>query len=409
MKTLSTKPIYIKNEDIYVISVDLLFPIKRNMDNIINFSILKSLIFKKNYYIRDENEFYKEKLDKMLKDNIYTIKLIDQEYIVYNFTVPKKGCLKDYDMESGFKLASEIIFNPAFDDGICDDEIYNDEINHYKYIQQRGLETLADITFEKCHSILDPNDEITYSFEHEGKLINSTTKESVYKYYLDSIKNNDFITVVTGDFDESDMDLLLNKYFHQEEKELEINTDFYKNFKLNVEPTYSFNHEFHQSILSMVYSVDNMNEDDFVYLVTIFNILNARENNLIHIKLRNEKNLVYNSSLSNLCKRGFFYVTAYFSDENYNEVRSSIIDVMESIKDRDLIKKCLDKQIEAISYELLRDEDNKYYETENLIDHLLGVKNRSDLYEDVKNLNIDKLMDMVNKLKLVTEIYFKGE
>lgn len=406
---LDTKPRFIHNDNMYTVNFQVVFPVKTNLEETFNFYILNALMRRSKNDVREEEDFIKLKLDKMVQTNLSLQDLIEDGRITYSFQIPKDGCIKDYDIESAFKLACDILLNPAFDDGKADQKIFDEEVKHFKEVHDNKLQNIYEINHEEAHKIIDPEDELSLSYEHEGKVLENTTPETVYNYYVKNIKNNDFIIYVTGCYDEEKVSYLIDKYLKQEEKTLHIETNRFKPFNLGEYSYHEITNDFNQSELRLMYTVNDLVEEDKIYVKAITNILASDEVGLVRRKLRTEKNLVYNCHVSGASVRGYIRIIAYFIKDNKDAVKETINEVFESMKDKEFVIECIEKIKKGIEIDLLRLEDSLTYEVDKRIQDDFEFVSTQKLYDDICSIDYDKLMDYINKITLSTEIFFKGD
>lgn len=407
---LSTEPKFIDIKGLYTIEVVLVFPKKVNYYDMYNQSILEYISAKSNESIRDMTEYKKEKLRKLiLRTNLSLRNAVDNSFITYSFTLPKTGIIKDFNLEESFKFAIDSLFNPATDNGKMDEKLFKYEKDYFEEKLINSLQGIYRKNNNLLYDIIDPTDETGLSYENKTKALSETTPETTYKYFLDNIKNNNFISYVAGDFDHEEMKRLFKKYLPQKEKEIELDINYFKLLPYQDYTYTEVTNDFNQSQISLEYTIPNLKEKDRIYLSTIYNILNARENNLIFEKLRLENNLIYDSGITGFTDRGFLIITAFISKDNKDKVVSLIKEVIEEMKDKEYLTNCINRLIKGIEVDLLREEDDLLNKLNEKI--YLDFKQNTTrlLLEKTKKIDIDKLIYYINSLELTNEVFFKGE
>ena len=92
------------------------------------------------------------------------------------------------------------------------------------------------------------------------------------------------------------------------------------------------------------------------------------------------------------------------------EVIKSVKSVIKSLKEKDKLKIYLDKLIEDIYYELIRQKDSRAIKINDFINKKFSFSyTTNELIKEYKNINIDNLIEFINRLKLDTIYFLRGE
>lgn len=241
-------------------------------------------------------------------------------------------------------------------------------------------------------------------------MIENTTAKSLYEYYKKVVINNTPICVVYGNIEEKEVNKLYDKYFNRNKK-ITINEDYDCYMKLSETANYVEEvSKFNQSVLYMCYKVKNMKEEDKIYLMLLSDILNDRSTNLVFKTLRIKNNLIYSYNLLSYSRYGMFFIESYIEKNNKEKTIEVINELMNELKNEKLIKDCISKIIEELEYNLIETKDSKYYEFNKFIDNLLDTrKSLETIYETYQNIDINEFMRFLNRVKLDTVYFLRGE
>lgn len=408
---LTSTPYIIKCKDYSTLTFDLIYPTTYDAKNMFDKELFKQIVMNSSFDYKTEQEFKKAKINKLIIGlNCKTIRYHNNLYIIYSLTIPDPKKVKDFNIEESF----EFFYNTIYKPNIINDEFNNKQFEREKeYIKfgiQNSLKRIQNYGFQRFIEVADDIGDLKNNLNNNLDLIENTTAKSLYDYYKKVVINHTPICVVYGNIEEKEVNKLYDKYFKQN-KIITINEDYDCYMKLNETTNYVEEvSKFNQSVLYMCYKVKNMKEEDKIYLMLLSDILNDRSTNLVFKTLRIKNNLIYSYNLESYSRYGMFFIESYIEKNNKEKTIEVINELMNELKNEKLIKDCISKKIEELEYNLIETKDSKYYEFDKFIDNLLDTrKSLETIYETYQNIDINEFMQFLNRVKLDTVYFLRGE
>ena len=408
--TYSTHYKYEPNMDVKTIAIDLIYVIKRNLDNVYNIDLMKKMLLTTATGYETETEFINEKLRRLIIG--YAIQLRDNgntTTVRFSLTIPKENLVEDYSIDSAIEFFKNAVFNPYLEgNGFSKEqfELEKEGLRKNMIFSKNSVYAEAERKFMKY---VDPEQKIRKDYEYNLELIEKTTRETAYEFYKENILNNNYQLYIGGCVEESTANRIYEQYFKQEVDEFEVELDYYNFFK----PTkYSYHEEefnFSQSALFMEYLVEDLNKENLEYFSLIANLLSTQENDLIFKSLRIDNNLVYVSYSNKLLYYGMFYVEAYLNEDNKDRAIEVVKEAIDKLRDKEFLRKCMDRLIEGIELDLIRELDRKYQKLETRINVDLQIRNLNDILKSYKEMEVDDVIKYLDKVKLNNVLFIRGE
>ena len=166
---------------------------------------------------------------------------------------------------------------------------------------------------------------------------------------------------------------------------------------------------FNNSCLSIVYKLKDATKDDYIYLNFIRDLLISLSSRILSKILRDDLEIVYSVQVIPYTHYGLLEVKAFINKDNMEITKEKIIDVINSLKNPDIIRDGVSNLIERRRIDVIKKKDNKGLIFEDFIDSTLGISNTlEDYYEKYKNISCEDISEFVNRLVLDT-IYFLKE
>lgn len=408
---IDTQPKVLKSKDINTLEFRLIFPIKYHPDNHFYIDLLKLFLTSSSYQYNDYGLFRKESARKtILNMSLGTRTLVDNTYLVFAFSTPKEGLIKDFDLDSAFAFAIDALYHPFCENGEFDLAKFQYEKDYLIENNKRHLDGIYNSNSCTFYEAIDPERHLGNTYEQDTELLDKITPKGLYEFYTKSIKENTFISLVYGDISESRVKKLFKNYANQEQEKVTISTNYFKvlpekKCKLKKEIATSFS----QSELFLLYQVPDMKESERKYLAIIINILHASENNLIFESLRVKHNLVYDVRMNPASNRAMFVITAFISPENKNATKKAINQVFKDLHDKDYLQYCLDKLLKGLEVDMLKEEDSPSSPLNKALDKLFNIPGTEEVLKEFRSVKINDLIKFIDRIKLTNEVLFKGE
>ena len=411
--TFKNKPKILKNTDFQSIIIQVMFPYKKEMKDIAHINLLPALLDRFNNKYQNESDFISERKKLMiLNTGTSRTSFGDNGYFSFDMIVPDTFALGKDLLEEQFAFFKEIIYNPRIEnDGFLEFELER-EISNAKRSIDNALKNMMPYHSYKIKKLIDDEGFLSESLIDNKELLDKVTPNSLYEFYLNVIKNSKPIIYVFGNVDEDKINNLCNKYLYLNNFDnytWDIRLNYFLNSRNKVQEIEE-NSIFKDSAISFVYKVKDMCEDDIVYLNIIRNLLNSLSSRLLSKKLRDENDLIYSSKVLSYDRFGVFEVTALINKDNVTLVKEKILEVMEDLKNEELITPLLENIKERKRLNLLRILDDKFALLGDFIVKDLGFDDTTEeFYNKVKTVTAHDISKFIDRLMLDTIYFLKEE
>lgn len=408
---LKGEPYIIKTDKFSTIEFVFLFEAKASDKYIFYLPLLRQLLLNTSKKYKEEIEYKKAYQENMIiSQKMGIIRHNENLFLEFSLIVPDPKKLKDYDLESSFKFFTDTIYEP---------NVINEEFNVKQFERERtylkddiynSIKKVNNKSYQSFLNIVDDKGVIKNNIYNNMNLIEEANPKELYNIYKKNILENKPSIFIYGNVDES-INELVKKYVKTDNKDIVFEKK-YDNYLIPFEEIKDIEEvsNYNQSILYIAYKIKNMKEEDKLYLNIVKNILALGSNDLIFKKLRTEQNLVYSSNTWCDSRIGLLTIEAYINNESKEEVIKGVKSVIESLKDKQNLNHYLEKLIDDIYYDLIRKKDSKSAKLNDFINKKLDFSYTTDeLIKQYKNIDIDELLDFVNRLTLDTIYFLRGE
>lgn len=411
--TLKNKPVILKNTDFQTIIVQVMFTYKKEKKDLAHISLLPALLNYMNNKYKNESDFVLERKKLMiLNTGVHRASFGDNGCFSFDMVIPDTYALGKDILDVQFSFFKEIIYNPRIEnDGFLEFELER-EINNIKRSINNVLKNMMSYHSYKVKKLIDDEGFLSENLIDNVNLLDEVTPQSIYDFYLRVIKNAKPIIYVFGNVDEKRINELCGKYlylnkFNNTTTEIKINY-FLK--PRNIVNEVEENSIFKDSALSYIYKVKDMTENDIVYLNIIKDLLNSLSSRLLSKKLRDENDLIYSSKVLSYDRFGVFEITALINKDNVSLVKTKILEVIDDLKNIELITPLLENIKERKRLNLLRLLDDKNGLFGDFIVEDLGFDDTTEsFYQKVKNVTAKEIVQFMDRLILDTIYFLKEE
>ena len=299
MKTLklSTKPYIYNVDNVNVIKINLLYPVKIQSKNIDLYKLLlASRIIASSSKKYNKIDLFDKALNKnlIIKYSVNYVRFDKELFISVDYTIPKEGLIEEYNIEEAIKLLYECIYNPDVNANKFSGEIFDWNRDILLNDVMKKINNIYDLTVDETINSIDTNHKYFFSREDRIKLVQDTNASNVYEYYKKNVLNNKFVTFIYGKIEDEKRILeIFNKYFKQDYYEFNIKVHIYNFMPFKQYEDKVIYTRYNQSVISQVYQIENIKKEDSEILRMLYYFLSSRENDLLFNKLRNEYNLIY--------------------------------------------------------------------------------------------------------------------
>ena len=332
--------------------------------------------------------------------------------IYFDLIIPDSYTLEEDYIERQIKLFEGLIYRPM----VKDNKFLDFEVERFKKMMEtyinnsyKDLRAYQDI---KLRNLVDDTDNgyLTMDITDHPEIIKVINSDKLYHFYLDKVFNNNCFVMAMGNIEEDKICSLINKYIvHKPLKELEVN--YYSYLKINKEIN-EVNEKglFKDSSLSYIYKIKDCSKDDDLMLEVINGLLSSQSSRLLGKKLRDEEELVYSTKVIPYTHFGMFEITAFINKDNKKIVGDKILEVIEDLKNKELIKPLLENLKERRRINLLRSLDSIYSIS---LDHFNEVFKLDDTqeekYKKMLNISEDDIANFMERFVLDSILFIEEE
>lgn len=408
---LKSHPVILKNSDFQSIQISVLFFFEENISDMVNIQLLPSMLRKMNNTYSSEEDFQlnKKKL-YILGINCSSSIIGTTNYISFDISIPNINILNEDLLEKQFKFFQDYIYNPKINDNAFDNDLLQREIKNLQLSIKNALNNIGFYQNKKLLDYVDDQGILSRSLIDHQEEIGKVTGESLYQFYLKNIKNNQPVIYIMGDVDSLKFNKLCDKYLYRKKF---VDKIYHANFNhfLKVREMVTLKCEdsnFKDSIYSMVFKVKDINENDIILLNAIKDILSSPSSRLLDKVLRDDNDLIYSSLVKVYKFFGLLEITVFINKNNILMVKEKLNEVMELLKNEELITECLEKIKERKRLALIRQLDDKYFLFDDFIESDLGIDVSFYKYlENYKKITWVDLNNFIKRLKLDTTYFLK--
>ena len=375
-------------------------------------TILCDLLNQKNKDYPTEEELKIAKLERYVlsvgcRNDVFGTK----SAIYFDLIIPNIKTLQEDYIEKQIQLLEGLIYRPYLKNNYFDDFDINrikNIINTYIDNSYKDLYSYQDI---RLRQLLDDNNQLlTIDITQHPELLDNITKEKLYDFYSTNILNNYSFAMSMGDIDEDKMVNLLNKYIiHKPLKELDV--EYYSYLKIRDE-VLKINETgpFKDSSLTYIFKIKDCTKEDDLMLEVIHGLLSSQSSRLLGKKLRDEEELVYSTKVVPYNHFGMLGITAFINKNNKDIVGEKILEVVENLKNEELIKPLLNNLKERRKINLLSSLDSIYSIAENHFNRIFKIDDTLDeKYEKMLNITEKDVSSFIDRLVLDTIFFVEEE
>lgn len=356
-----------------------------------------------------------ESLNKALIENyIYDIKYGyffkgHQAFMRVTMFVPEEKYLGEEVFENACKFLFDAVYNPKLKDGLFDAEDFEREKKFKKIGFEDDIKNIDGYSSMRVYEELDP-DFLGYSPLSHPEVFDITTLEAVSDFYMKHIGTKSPYVFVLGNMDEDKVSKVIGDCLDKNKPYEKFNHSLTHPLKIN-KRVKEINEKgpFNQSMLKMVYKVDNMRREDEDLLGLLVDLLSLGTTGILFKKVREERGLVYSVNSSYSMDSGILIISAKISRHNKEAAILAIKDSIDSING-DLLEDSLIKVKKSMALDLEYDKDSKMAIINDETDVYFGLG--TSFAEDYKRCLAITPLDIVKFVKRLNldMIYFlEGE
>ena len=401
---------YVKNKNFHTTLINFIFQFKINKNEIMPFTILSNLLTYSNGIYKEEDEFAKEKLLRYIMSYKCMGQAINDVYFMnFSLLIPSENVLKEDTLEKAINFALDSIYKPNMGNGLFSEKIFEREKRLYIENLLNGYKNIGFVAEKNALDLLDSEgifNKLKYKDIDNIKNLKNSDVVELYNKYIKGYMPKIFIN---GNIDEENAEKILNKYLTNLKLE-DINLTFEYDHIYNGEfQELTDESNFYQSIVFMTYKIKNYNENDKYKLYLINLLLSSSSSDLLLDSLRKQNNLVYSSGSSVLLNNGLLTIKAVTSKNKIKMVKMVIEDLMNKLKNIDDYCENISNIMYRLSLNLEREKDDFYIKSSDIINNYFKCDLSSEEeFEILNNIEKDELLDVINRLELISMYTMEG-
>ncbi len=399
---------YVNNKKYHTTLINFIYQFKCDNNEIMALTILSRLLNRSNKNYKDESTFAREKLNRyIINYNVSNQAINDVYFLNFSLLIPNENVINDNYLEKQMSFLLDSIYL----NNLQDEQLFNKEkklyvetlLNSYKNIEFIAEKNLLDLLDQDC---------IFNKLKYKDlDNINELTLNDVLKFYDKYIKNVQPKIFINGDINSVRSNDIISSYFNnlslKKYKTIKEYNNFYKD-GLYIEKFE--NSKFYQSILYMVYNVNNYNEEDVYKLYMINLLLNSRSSGLLMNSLRKQSNLVYSTGSNVMLKNGLLFIKAVTNKTNLEYAKVIIKSIMNDLNNIEKYEKNINFIMRRMELLKERELDNFYVSTSDVINKYFNTDlTTSEEIDVLKHITFDELKELVSRLNLKVLYALKGD
>ena len=399
---------YVNNKKYHTTLINFIYQFKCDNNEIMALTILSRLLNRSNKNYKDESTFAREKLNRYIINYSVSNQAINDVYFLnFSLLIPNENVINDDYLEKQVLFLLDSIYqNNLQDEQLFDKEkkLYVETLlNSYKNIEFIAEKNLLDLLDQDC---------IFNKLKYKDlDNINELTLNDVLNFYDKYIKKIQPKVFINGDVNSVRVNDIISLYFNKlnlkKYKTIKEYNNFYKD-NLYIEKFE--NSKFYQSILYVVYNVNDYKEEDFYKLYMINLLLNSRSSGLLMNSLRKQSNLVYSTGSNVMLKNGLLFIKAVTNKTNLEYAKLIIKSIMNDLNNIEKYEKNINFIMRRMELLKERELDNFYVATSDVINKYFNTDlTTSEEIDVLKRITFDELKELVSRLNLKVLYVLKGD
>ena len=400
---------YKNNKTFNTTLINVVYQFKCKNSEIMAYTILCRLLAKTNNKYNTEASFLKERLNRYIINYSVSQQAINKVYFInFSLLIPNSNIIKSSRLEDQILFLLDSIYDNNLsntDQFLKEKKLYTESLlNNYK-----NIEFIAE---KRVLDILDSNG-IFNKFKYKDiENINKLELNDIISFFNKYIRNIKPSIFINGNIDYITIDNIIDRYLNNTNLKKK---NIIKNYNEFYSSTNSNNlvidkSKFYQSIVYLVYKVDNYKENDFYKLFLINLLLSNSSSNLLINSLRKKSNLVYTTNSSILIRNGLLFIKSLTNNNNVRLVKKIINELILDLKNIDKYKDNINNIIKNLEINIEREKDNFYIVSNNIInDYFKSDITSNDELKILKSIKGDELIEFIGRLNIICDYTLEGE
>lgn len=410
---LTTEPVIVENKDFQTIQIKVIFPFQEKEEDLAKITLLPNLLMYMNKFYETEEKFQRARKEKyILGVNCSKMMVGTSGAFCFNMMVPDTLALGLNMLEEQFAFFEKMIYHPKIINAGFDEFEVEREKRNLRIGISNMKKNLRSYQAVKGLELIDNEGILSRNVLNHSEQIDLITPQNLYQFYLEKISKSTPLVFVMGNVKKEEIikyvNMYLNKGYPNQITLVKNYNHFLQPIRDKVQLVDEKSH-FKDSSISMFYKVSEMSEKDFFYMRLVRDLLTSLSSRLLSKKLRDELELIYSSKVVSYSRFGVFEITAFIHKDKKDIVIEKIKEVLEELKNIEVIRPLLENIKERRRIGLIKSLDNKNGILDDVILQVFEIeKSMYDNYEIIKNIQVEEIACFIDRLKLDT-IYFIEE
>lgn len=407
IKKFSTKPQFIEVKNVHRTIIRITFFLPHDKNKIVVRNLLKRILTNCNKEFSNATIFRKRIKELSILDyGIFIYPYKDSDLMNIVFAIPEEGIIDDFNMEEAIKFLYNTIYKSNVNNNEFDLEQFNWEKEYLLKCEEGYPHDINEFYNNSFHDFVD-EEKIIGLHRHEYlEQLNKVSSKDVYDYYVENILNNHFVTYIYGNLKNKDkINDIFNKYFKQNIKEINIPIEYFNFIKPVSYKEKTINTKYNQSVLGMLYQVENMDNKDVDVFRMFEYFLSSRENDLIFTNLRVNNNLIYHSKVNKDVFYGTIEIVIYFNNNDLDKIVDIITSTINEIMLEDNYNIYKERLLRALKYDIYSRHDEPMYEVDKKITNELEYDYTLEhQLDNMKKITYENMCSFIKRVKLTRKL-----
>ena len=332
--------------------------------------------------------------DKHIKT--YSLTFLDEKYT-------EKGMNKKV-----IDFYYDIMFKPNIDDNGLEINSFNINKDAFKSIYNRNKEDSSSTAYFNALKNISEDNPLKYDYRGNLEDLEKIDRKEILNYYLDQLDRSKYIVFVTGDYNDEIISIIKENLKNVKNNDHSLKEYFDIN-KVKEERKVIDNSNFKQSILYMIYKINDMNERERTIILPVLNNILGGSSSKLFNNVREKKSLAYYAYSSIFPSYNILFMYAGISNNNYDEAVKTMKNELNEIIIGNITDDELNDAKESIYSGLLKKDDSINGIKDSIIRNVLfNYPLNEELIEKIKDVTKEDIILLASKLQLDVIYLLKG-
>ena len=380
-------------------------------DNITKEIVLQELLSYSTKKYKTKNELLTKLKDLYdINFNSYTSRVGNIRTINFNYSFLDPIYTDKNYLKEVIKIPFEMIFNPNINNKEFDNNTLNIIKNKIKYNIDNQKENILKYLIKECLKTSDKDGILSYDYIGNIKDLNKINNSNIYDFYEYLLDNYYIDIYLIGNLDMDKINIMINELFNNyiiKTNELNIYTKLNNNLTSEI----TIKDDYSQSILIMLYSLNNLNDKERFYTLNIFNNLlgGSSLSNKLSQHLRETNSMCYNiNSYYDLCSN-YLIIHTQIDKKNKSKAIRLINKALKEIQKGKFSDEEFNNLLMLYDNAINNSLDDPSIILNNYFYHnLINAPFLIDRKDNIDTITKQDIINLSKKIKLLTIYFMEG-